>query len=68
MNFWKDTKEYERRADELDKVKIICSCGHRVIVPMYAKKKLCDWCGYWVYRDKKEEFRDRLKQKMKEVK
>lgn len=66
MNFKQDTREFERRADELDKVKIICACGHRVIVPMYMKKKLCDWCGYWVYRDKKEEFRDRLKQKIKE--
>lgn len=66
MNFRKDTKEYERRADELDKVKIRCEwCGHRVIVPIKVKKRLCTWCGHWVFRDKREQFKDRLKKVMK---
>ena len=32
MNFYQDTKRYERLADELDKVKYTCKCGHRVII------------------------------------
>ena len=66
MNFRKDTKEYERRTDELDKVKIRCEwCGHRVIVPIKVKKRLCTWCGHWVFRDKKEQFKYKLKNAMK---
>lgn len=68
MNFKEDTKRYEKIVDEYDKVKIRCKCGHRVIVPLKEKKRLCGWCGYWVYRDKKEEFKDKLKGKIKENK
>lgn len=68
MNFKKDTKEYERRAEELDKVKYICKCGHRVIIPKGVDKQLCDWCGNYVFKDKNEEFKYRLQEKMRRIK
>lgn len=64
----KADKEYQKKSDELDKVKIKCSkCGHREIVPNWVDKKICSWCGYYIYRNKQEEFKDRMKQKLKEV-
>lgn len=63
----KDDREYQRRADELDKVKINCKCGHRVIVPVWVDKQICGWCGYYVYRNKQLEFKEKLKQRIKEV-
>ena len=68
MNFKKDTQEYERRADELDKVKYRCKCGHRVIIPKYVDKQLCDWCGNYVFKNKSEEFKYRMQEKMRRMK
>lgn len=63
----KDDKEYQRMADELDKVKITCKCGRRVVVPVYLDKLVCSWCGHYVYRNKQAEFQDKMKQRLKEV-
>lgn len=53
--------EYERMTVELDKVKVRCKCGHRVIIPIWEDKQLCSWCKNYVYRDKRIEFKERLK-------
>lgn len=53
-------KEYERMTDNLNKVKYVCNCGHRVIIPNNRKYNLCDWCGNYVFRDKRDEFKYRL--------
>lgn len=55
--------EWKRLTNEYDKVKVRCSCGRRVIIPVWVDKQLCDWCGHYVYRDKKLEFKEKLKQK-----
>ena len=66
MSFQSDTIMFKRMSEEYDKVKIKCKCGHRVVVPMWVDKKICSWCGKYVYRNKKEEFKDKVKQKIKE--
>lgn len=45
------------------KYKYYCKCGHHVIIYPFEKKKkkICSWCGYYVYANKKEEFKDRLR-------
>lgn len=58
-------KEYKRQAAEYDKVKYRCSCGHRVVIPYWREKGLCTWCNHYVYKDKKQEFKERLKEKLK---
>ena len=50
---------------ELQNLKIKCPCGHSQLV-IY-DKAICDWCGKWVYRDKKQEFRERVKEKIRRV-
>ncbi len=50
----------EKLLDKLAEYKVKCKCGH-VIVMLNKKVKVCWWCGRKVYFDKKEEFKDKLK-------
>ena len=65
MNFKKDTDIFERVSNEYERIKYSCKCGHKVVIPFFAKRNLCSWCGHWVYRDKKDEFKDRLTSQLK---
>lgn len=59
------TTEFERMTKEYDKVKYKCSkCGHKVVIPVWCDKNICDWCGKYVFKDKKEEFKYRMKERM----
>lgn len=51
-----------KRLEEKKKYTVYCKCGHSMaIYPMEHKtKKICSWCGYYVYKNKKVEFIDRL--------
>lgn len=60
MNFKSDTKKFRMYADNTYK----CKCGHSITIPNFINKKLCTWCGNYVYKNKKEEFRDKLKNVM----
>lgn len=39
-----------------------CKCGHSVVVSSRIKKVVCNHCGRYVFRDKKDEFMYRLKE------
>jgi len=58
-------KEYERMTQEYDKVKYRCRCGHRVIIPYNVDKQICSHCKRYVFKDKSEEFKYRVKEKMR---
>lgn len=57
--------------DESSKYKYKCSCGHSVVIYPFEhiERKLCDWCGYYVYTDaeeqKKYDFKTKIKEKMR---
>lgn len=53
-------------AEEATKFSYICQCGHRVVIyPMeHRNKKLCSWCGHYVYVNAKEKFKDELRRKL----
>lgn len=51
--------------EELSKARIVCNCGHRVIMPPHFDKVLCSWCGNYVFKDKKAEFEYRINQEMR---
>jgi len=53
-----DTKMFDMYA----KNRYSCKCGHRVLI-LNKDKKICSWCGRYVYKDKKQEFKDKLKEK-----
>ena len=67
-SFKKDTEWYRNLTNEYDKVKFICKCGHRVIILKKIEKKICDWCGEFVFRDKKAEFDYRMKEQLLKTK
>lgn len=54
-----DTKIF----DELNKYRHICKCGHVVIISKQ-NKALCSYCGNWVFKNKEEEFKFRLMEKI----
>lgn len=58
-------KEYKRMTDNYEKAKYICKCGHRVIIPKWETKQLCDWCGMYVFKNKKDEFEFRMKERLR---
>lgn len=41
--------------------KIKCKCGHSVEFWHNNYKTLCNHCGRFVYKNKKEEFKDKMK-------
>jgi hypothetical protein len=57
----------ERSEEERAKYKIKCSCGHTLIfTPSNKKNKiLCNCCGYYVYRNEKEKFKELMKGKLR---
>ena len=62
----KDTryKEQIKLDEELAKYKVKCKCGHKMVL-IHADKVICSWCGYYVYKDKKTEFKEMIKKCMK---
>ena len=56
-----DDKWYQKKMSELDKSKYHCKCGHRVIIPYWIDRQLCDCCGNYVYKNKETEFKYKLK-------
>lgn len=45
-----------KRMAEIDKYKYYCKCGNSAIIYPFEKrqKKLCDWCGNYIYANKRE--------------
>ena len=62
-----DNKKYKRFANEVAKHKYQCKCGHKVFIDFKEEKRICDWCGRYVYKDKKIEFKERLENARKNI-
>ena len=66
MKSWLDYKTYLsndfKLIEERTKYRIYCKCGHSMVFfPVEHKdRKICSWCGNYVYRNKKIEFINRL--------
>lgn len=58
-------KNIDKIEKEQTQHKYYCKCGHSVIIRPMENKVLCHWCNNWVFKDKQEEFKYRLKEKMK---
>lgn len=55
INFELESKRLNAYTD----ARVICKCGHSVLVEK--RRKLCSWCGRFVYKNKKIEFEEKLK-------
>lgn len=63
---WLSEEELQKQQEEISKHKYVCKhCGHKQLVPNYMEKNLCDWCGYWVFRNDKDEFKFRMNERLK---
>jgi len=54
----KKYRKYEDKlAEEQSKYKVYCKCGHSVVIYPINKtnRKLCSWCGNYVYKDPEEQ-------------
>lgn len=47
--------------NELSNYKYKCKCGHTVVILRDMDKRLCTWCHHYVYKNKKDEFIDRMR-------
>lgn len=45
--------------ESLEPMKRYCKCGHSLYI-MRGTKRLCEWCGYYVYNTEQDEFREKL--------
>ena len=62
-----NTKQYKEDTAYFDtrrKLLVKCKCGCSIMIPAYKDKLICRWCKNYVYRDKGEEFKQKL---MREV-
>ncbi len=65
---WRTFNHDAKLFNRLEKNRFYCSkCGHTVVMMPITKKKMCTWCGTWVFRDKREEFKYRVKEGIRNV-
>lgn len=53
--------------NERHKWRYICNCGHVIHIYPFERitRKLCSFCGKYVYINKQEEFKAKIKEKMR---
>ena len=61
-------KEHTHMSNEYDKVKYLCKCGHKVVIPKWVDKQICDWCGNYVFKTKQDEFKFRMQENIRRKK
>ena len=52
-------KEIEKYTSVLSDHRVLCKCSHSILIPPEVNKVICSWCGKYVFKDKKEEFKYR---------
>ena len=71
MKSWLDYRSYfsneYRLVEERAKYKVYCKCGHSIVFYPIEKKdrKICSWCGHYIYKNSKVEFKNRLNNLLK---
>lgn len=55
-------KEIIKKTHEIVQDRILCQCGHSILIPPQIDKKVCTWCGRYVFKNKKDEFKYRMKE------
>lgn len=58
--------DVEKHAEYMSQFKHKCKCGHNVYLSERHPRIICSWCKRMVYLDKKEEFRNTLKNALKD--
>ena len=62
-------EEDDRLFEAFSKYKVKCKhCDHSAVLPVNKDKKLCTWCGNYIFRTPEIEFKYRLNQELKRKK
>lgn len=59
--------DFQKLADSYNKLKYMCKCGHKVIIPKHIDKNICSWCGRYVFKSKQDELKFRLEERMRRL-
>lgn len=55
--------------EKLDRImaqnRYYCKCGHSVIIMPKKNKIICSHCGHWIFKNGKDEFMFRLRERLK---
>lgn len=60
-------KEIIKYVSNMEQYKVKCDCGHSILMTALNKKgyKICTHCGKKIYKEQRDEFKDRLLKEMK---
>ena len=60
-------KGIRKYAHEMEQYKVKCDCGHSIIMTALDKRgyKICTHCGNKVFKEQRDEFKDKLLKEMK---
>lgn len=61
----KQYKDDSKMFDEYTNNTVKCTCGHSVVIRPTVEKVICTWCQKYVFRNKEDEFKYRIKEKLK---
>lgn len=50
----------EKLHSAMTDIRIKCNCGHSIVMPPKKNRVICSWCGNYVCKDKKEQFKHDL--------
>lgn len=62
---WMTNEEIQKYTDEIAKHKYQCKCGRKIYIDRTRDKAVCDWCHRYVFKNKKDEFKYRIKEKLR---
>lgn len=52
--------QLDKYVDNIKEFMYTCKCGHKVMIDNHRIKTLCNWCGNYVFKSKKDEFMYRM--------
>lgn len=57
----------KKRWNDFIKNTVKCKCGHSITFGGRSTKVICWWCGNYCYKNKKEEFKEKLAEKTRRL-
>ena len=61
----KTIEEIEKYRTHIARNSVMCKCGRKIAIPYCIDKKVCDWCGHYVYRTPELEFKYKLEKEIR---
>ena len=59
-------KEMDKMPSNYRKNTYKCKCGHSIVIAYNCEKVVCSYCGNYVFKNKKDEFKYRMRERIKD--